>query len=106
MSDPGLVSGNMTPEQFQEFQSQQRQMALARSLMTTSANPNTANSGLANAGNSILGAVTYNNAMQKAQDPNRATFATRYGMTPEQIQSAASPSLGVRIGNLFGLGGS
>lgn len=109
MSNPGMMTNQMTPElmaQMQAQQDQQRKMAMAQSLMGNQAKGT--NSGMANAGNDILGAITMHNLAQK-NDPtnqmNNQTMQQRYGMDPSQAQNVLNPSLMSKVGGLFNLGG-
>jgi len=97
MSDPGY---QMTPEDTQKWQSLQRQQAIAQQLMNPQAQGQ--NSGLANAGSSILGAMEYNKL------GNDAKFAAQ-GISPvnvsPQVGASAFGRIGNKLGNMFGFGG-
>lgn len=106
MSNPGMMTSQMTPElmaQLQAQQDQQRKIALAQSLMGNQAQGQ--NSGLANAGGDILGAVAMQR-MQQQNSPQNQVIQQRYGMTPSQAQNVTNPNLASRIGSMFGMGGS
>lgn len=63
MSDPG-----MTLDQYQQMQMLQKRQAMAAALMSNQAgNQNASYGGLANAGNSILGAILSNSARDDQQ---------------------------------------
>ena len=101
-----MTTDQMTPEfmaQLQQYQDQQRKMAMAQSLMGNQAQGQ--NSGLANAGNSILGAITMKNMAQQQNPQNQMasqTIQQRYGMNPSQAQNVMNPSL---MSRLFSMGG-
>lgn len=84
----------------QALQQAQRRQAMAQQLMGNQAQGQ--NSGMANAGNSILGAVTANRANQDMK------FAAQ-GIAPVQITPQVGTTglgrLGNKLGGLFGLGG-
>ena len=117
MSNPGLPMNGMqsalsqmdpaeAQAMLQQYQDQQRKMAMAQQLMGNQAQGQ--NGGMANAGNSILGAITMKNMMQQ-QDPQNQmasqTIQQRYGMSPGQAQGVMNPSLMSKIGGLFNMGG-
>jgi len=66
--------------------------------------------GLANAGSMIAGAAALKGVQNQMNDPNYSTDLARYGMTPQDIQSAANPGMGSAVGqwlkNALGGGGS
>jgi hypothetical protein len=108
MSNPGMMpnTSQMTPEymqQMQAMQDQQRKMAMAQSLMGNQAQGQ--NAGMANIGNDILGAMRMK-SLQQQNSPENAVVQQRYGMSPSQANGVLNPSLGSRIGGMFGLGGS
>jgi len=89
MSNPGMT---MTPQQ-------QYQMAMARALMGNQAQGQ--NSGIANLGGNILGALAMKRVQQQ-NDPENQVVQQRYGMTPGQaggVLGTTSP-----IAKMFGLG--
>ena len=95
MSGPGMqqqpLGGVMQdPSGTQDPQQQAMRMALIKSMMQQQQPSNTRWGGLANAGNSLAGAYMANRMNQQA-NPNYQTDMTRYGMTPQEIQSAAGP---------------
>lgn len=97
----------MTPElmqAMQQYQQQQKQQALAQSLMQTNANPQTPNSGIANAGSAIAGALAAKN-MQNQADPENSVLQQRYGITPGAANNITHPGLMSRLFNLGGSGG-
>jgi hypothetical protein len=94
MSNPG---SQMTPEMMQaiqQYQDQQRRQQMAQSFMQNSANPQTQNSGIANAGSDILGAITARN-LQNRQMPNALGSSATAGMSQQ-------PGM---LSRLFNLGG-
>ena len=113
MSSPGMPLGmttaQMTPEMmayYQQQADQARKMAMAQSLMGNQARGQ--NSGMANAGGDILGAIAMKNMAQQSDPQNQMasqTIQQRYGMDPSQAQNVMNPSLMSRIGGLFSMGG-
>lgn len=110
MNDPGLMSTQgqagstsmLTPEylqQMQAWQDNQRKQALAQSLMSNQADPRTQNSGIANAGADIAGALA-----SKAV-ANRMNPLAQVQVTPQQIGGGAGIWAQRHLGNLFNLGG-
>jgi hypothetical protein len=98
------MNEQMTPElqqAMQQYQDQQRRQQMVAALMQNNANPQTPNSGLANAGSSILGAVVGRN-MQNQTDPQNAVLQQRYGITPGAANGITHPGL---MSKLFNLGG-
>lgn len=98
-----MTTAQMTPEfmaQLQAYQDQQKKMQMAQSLMGNQAQGQ--NSGLANAGSDILGAITAQR-LQQQNSPENQVIQQRYGMNPSQAQNVTNPSWTSR---LFNLGGS
>ena len=94
----------MTPElaqAMQQYQDLQRRQQMAQSLMQNSANPQTANSGIANAGSDIAGAIAAKN-MQNQSDPFNSVLSQRYGISNGAANNISHPGL---ISKLFNLGG-
>lgn len=98
MSYPGGIStAQLTPEMLQQWQQQQdvsKQQAMAQALMQNKATGQ--NSGLANAGSDILGAITSNNIAAK-NDP-----LAPVKVTPQ----VGTSSLGNWASKLFSMGGA
>ena len=115
MSNPGLTTAQLTPELLQQAQAQndqQKKMAMAQALMSNKATGQY--SGLTNAGNDILGAVTANNlqqgqqqAMQNQMAANTpaAAMQTGYGQVSANLPQLPSQSgMMSKLGGLFNLG--
>lgn len=97
MSNPGY---QMTPDDMQSMEDMRRKQMMAAQLMAPQAQGQ--NSGLANAGSSLLGAMEYNKL------GNDAKFAAQ-GISPvnvtPQVGSGMLGRLGNKFGNMFGFGG-
>lgn len=114
MSNPGFMSTQGTPQpapnwqqqmqqQMQQQQNMQRQQAMAQALMGNQAQGQ--NSGLANAGNDFLGALTMRHLQQQQNDPQNQVMQQRYGMSAGDAQGILHPSLLSRAKGLFSMGG-
>ncbi len=109
MSDVWMPpQGQLTPEmmqQFQQYQDQQKQQqqrqAMAQALMQNQASPQTPNSGIANAGGDIMGALVQRRMQQQA-DPTNQIMQQRYGMSPGAANNVLHPSM---LSKLFSMGG-
>lgn len=97
--DPNTVMAPEFLQQLKVYQDQQKRQALAQSLMQNNAQGQ--NSGLANAGSSILGALTAKN-MQNQADPENSILQQRYGISGGAANDITHPSM---LSKLFNLGG-
>lgn len=100
-------TAQLTPEYLQAMQAwqdQQKKMQMAQALMGNQADPKTANAGIANAGNDLLGA-SIQNRIQQQNSPEAQIIQQRYGMTPAQSVGIMNPSLFGRASGLFNMGG-
>jgi hypothetical protein len=104
MSNPGISTAQMTPElmqQWQALQDQQRRQAMAQALMGNQAQGQ--NSGIANAGSAIAGALADRNIANNAR-------WTAQGISPVQVTPQVGTTGLGRAANwakgLFGMGGS
>ena len=92
MSNPGQPIDPSILQALQQYQQQQQKLQMAQALMGNGANPQTPNSGIANAGGSILGALAAKR-IQQQNDPQNQVMQQRYGMSPGQAQNITDPSL-------------
>jgi hypothetical protein len=60
--------------------------------------------GVANAGNSMLGAMLMKHA-QNMSDPQNAVMQQRYGIGADEANSMLHPGIMSKLGGLFGMGG-
>jgi|SRR6185312_1905445 len=105
MSDPGTP---LTLQDLQTLQDQQRRQQMAQALLSGQGATG-ANSGLANAGNSILGAMVAKNMQGQISPAAQAMVQRGQVGSLGQANSILNPSFMDRAGNyvsnLFGLGG-
>lgn len=92
MSNPGYFYGQQDPQDAYRMQ-------MAQALMGNQADPRQANAGIANAGNSVLGAMQMRNIAQ-SHDP-----LAPVKMTPQQTGGGAMGWANRNIPGLFNLGG-
>lgn len=87
----------------------QQKMAMALMGGDKAYNPQQANSGIANAGSSLAGAMAMQNMQQQAAGNSQQgqIIQQRYGMSPTQAAQVMNPNSGGfgGLGGLFNMGG-